>query len=55
MIKTFVFALAAVCSLNTLADINVNRSDAQDYKRAVASPSVKMPPICWILPTVGCR
>lgn len=55
MIKKIVLALAAACSLNALADINVDRSDVQDYKRAVAPPSAKMPPICWILPTVGCR
>jgi hypothetical protein len=55
MIKTtLVLALAASCSLSSLADIGPQPLIIRDAVQAGAALQIKMPPICWIIPTLGC-
>lgn len=56
MIKTSIlFALAAACSLGVFGAETVQQSRAGEHEQVCAALAAKMPPICWILPTVGCR
>ena len=55
MIKTtLVMALAASCSLSALADIAPQPPLARDAVPAGTAQQIRMPPICWIIPTLGC-
>ena len=51
---TLAAVLAAACAMNAFAHgrtLSVSTGDS----RALTTPAISMPPICWILPTVSCR
>ncbi len=56
MIKTtLAVALLGAFNLSVLAATPPGQPSQGDLRSTVAAPSLKMPPICWIVPTIGCR